>query len=77
MHALALIAAGYASTAVSAKRANAAAWLFLAGIVLFSGSLYFMGLAQSYALVLLTPAGGILLLAGWATLAYAGLGARA
>jgi uncharacterized membrane protein YgdD (TMEM256/DUF423 family) len=77
VHALAIIAAGHAARLAQPRRANAAGWLFFSGIVLFSGSLYFMGLAQSYALVLLTPIGGVLLLAGWIALAYAALRARA
>jgi uncharacterized membrane protein YgdD (TMEM256/DUF423 family) len=44
--------------------------LFLCGIVLFSGSLYFLALTNSTALVMLTPIGGLFLLAGWAWLAW-------
>lgn len=44
--------------------------LFLTGIVLFSGSLYFLSLTNSTALVLVTPVGGIFLLAGWARLLW-------
>ena len=73
VHALAIIAAGYVATVADPRRANLAGWLFLSGIVLFSGSLYFMGVAQSYALVLVTPVGGVLLLAGWIALAAAAL----
>ncbi|MBC8316670.1 MAG: DUF423 domain-containing protein [Desulfobulbaceae bacterium] len=50
----------------------AAGWLFLSGIVLFSGSLYvmaFAGLDLGY----MTPAGGIAFMAGWVLMAYAGL----
>ena len=43
-------------------------WLFLAGILLFSGSLYFLGLTGSRALVLLTPVGGFAFIVGWLTL---------
>jgi len=50
-------------------RANLAAWFLLWGIVLFSGSLYFMVLTGSNALALVTPLGGLSLLAGWAVLA--------
>ena len=48
-----------------------AAWLLVAGIVLFSGSLYFITLTGSRAPALLTPVGGIAFLAAWATLAVA------
>ncbi len=46
------------------------AWrLMLAGVVCFSGSLYFMALYQWKWLWPVTPLGGLLLLAGWAVLA--------
>jgi uncharacterized membrane protein YgdD (TMEM256/DUF423 family) len=47
-----------------------AALLFLTGIILFSGSLYFLALANSTSLVLVTPVGGLFLLAGWAKLIF-------
>ena len=72
-HALAIIAAAFAARDGGAKLATLAAWLFTIGIVLFSGSLYFMVLASSNALVLATPIGGVSLLAGWAALAFAAL----
>jgi uncharacterized membrane protein YgdD (TMEM256/DUF423 family) len=46
------------------------AYLFLGGIALFSGSLYFLALTNSTALVLVTPIGGVLLLAGWGAVAW-------
>ena len=73
------LAHAIALTAVSlmrgpgAARANLAGWLFTIGIVLFSGSLYFLVLADSTALVLLTPLGGVSFLAGWVMLALAAL----
>ena len=39
-----------------------------AGIVLFSGSLYYMALTSSTSLVLLTPLGGLMFIAGWVLL---------
>jgi uncharacterized membrane protein YgdD (TMEM256/DUF423 family) len=48
-----------------------ASWmLMLAGIVLFSGSLYIMGATGSTALRHITPIGGFLLLGGWLALAF-------
>lgn len=44
--------------------------LFLLGILLFSGSLYFLALTNSTALVLVTPLGGVFLVAAWARLAW-------
>ena len=49
----------------------AAAWLFLAGIVMFSGSLYLLAALGATGIGFVTPVGGIAFLAGWATLAWA------
>ena len=54
-----------------APAAPVAAWLFLAGALLFAGSLYLMALTGVRALGMVTPIGGVLLLAGWALLAWA------
>jgi uncharacterized membrane protein YgdD (TMEM256/DUF423 family) len=43
--------------------------LFVAGICLFSGSLYVMAITQWRWLGPVTPLGGLCLLAGWAALA--------
>lgn len=48
-----------------------AAWLLLAGIVLFSGSLYALALSGVRGLGAVTPIGGVAFLAGWAVLAWA------
>jgi uncharacterized membrane protein YgdD (TMEM256/DUF423 family) len=47
-------------------RVAAAAWCWMAGVVLFSGSLYALALGAPLALGPLTPLGGLLLVAGWA-----------
>ena len=46
-------------------------WSFLAGMVLFSGSLYLLALTNWHWLGALTPFGGISFLAGWLWLAIA------
>ena len=71
-HALALFGVG----AVLLARPDAApiawaAWLFAAGIVLFSGSLYALALTGVRALGAVTPLGGLGFLAGWALFAWA------
>jgi uncharacterized membrane protein YgdD (TMEM256/DUF423 family) len=71
IHALATVAAALAAGAGGGRLGNMAAALFMAGTVLFSGSLYFLALTGSYALVLVTPVGGLSFLAGWAALALA------
>jgi len=45
--------------------------LFTIGIVLFSGTLYIFGLTGSLPMSGLAPAGGLVLMAGWMTLAFA------
>lgn len=47
-----------------------APWLFVAGIALFSGSLYTMTLTGIRKLGAVTPIGGLCFLAGWAALAW-------
>ena len=44
-------------------------WLLFAGIIIFSGSLYGMGLTGARWLGAITPLGGLCFLAGWAWLA--------
>ncbi|MCH8838145.1 MAG: DUF423 domain-containing protein [Candidatus Marinimicrobia bacterium] len=46
-------------------------WLFTAGIILFSGSLYVLVLTGKRWLGAVTPLGGVLFLAGWLLLALA------
>ena len=53
------------------RRAIVAASLFLAGSVLFSGSLYALALGASPAVALATPFGGLAFMAGWIVLAWA------
>ncbi len=72
VHALAAIAALYVST-TGGSSAAPAAWCFLAGGTIFSGSLFALALTQQPWLGAATPIGGVLMLAGWAMLAWAGL----
>jgi uncharacterized membrane protein YgdD (TMEM256/DUF423 family) len=57
----------------AARPARIAAGLFLAGMVLFSGSLYLLALTGSTALGWVTPFGGLAFVAGWLALALAAL----
>ncbi len=84
-HALALFAVAWVisrTTAVSTTvagaapagaptLATAAGWLFVAGTVLFAGSLYAMALSGVRGLGAITPIGGVCFLAGWICLAVA------
>lgn len=47
-----------------------AAWLMLAGVVLFSGSLYAMALTGQRWLGAVTPLGGVAFIAAWLLLAW-------
>ena len=70
-HALAM---GLAALAMQTKAARTATWsaaLFLAGIVLFSGSLYALAVTGERMFAFVTPVGGVSFLAGWVLLALA------
>jgi uncharacterized membrane protein YgdD (TMEM256/DUF423 family) len=70
-HALALLAAGWAVSRWPGTSARAAGWCFLAGTMVFSGSLYALSLSGIRALGAITPVGGVLFIAGWLLLAIA------
>lgn len=63
-HSLAILVAGILQSPV-------AAWCFVAGIAVFSGSLYILVLTNQRWLGAVTPIGGVLLLLGWLALAIA------
>jgi len=65
-HAVALVALA----AVPLPRIGPAVVLLSAGTVLFSGSLYAMALTDVRGLGILTPVGGLLMIAGWVLLAW-------
>lgn len=70
-HALALLAVAWVAAQAPTTLTTAAGWVFCIGILLFSGSLYYLGITGSRSLVLLTPLGGIAFLIGWLCLAVA------
>ena len=70
-HALALVAAAWAVTRWPGTAATTAGWCFVAGTVLFSGSLYALALTGIRPLGAITPLGGVCFLAGWVALALA------
>ena len=72
-HALALLAVAWVAAAVPGALPRAAGWLFVAGTVVFSGSLYVLVLTGQRWLGAVTPLGGVALIAGWACLALAAL----
>lgn len=72
-HALALLAVGLLSLHRPSGMLNGAGWALLAGIVIFSGSLYALSLTGIRVLGAITPIGGLAFLAGWLLFAVAAL----
>lgn len=72
-HALALVAVAWLASLGPSTLVSSAGWAFIVGTVLFSGSLYVMGITGSRALVLATPMGGAAFLFGWVCLIIHGL----
>ena len=73
-HVIALLILGFA-TVIPARIRKWVFWLFLGGIVLFSGSIYLLALRTLFSFDLsflgpVTPVGGLLLIIGWLRLAY-------
>ncbi len=70
-HALALLMVAFLiSQYPDAKGLVTVSWCFIAGIVLFSGSLYGLSLGDIKALGPVTPLGGVAFIVGWGLLAW-------
>lgn len=69
IHAIALFIVAYV---VSTQKRSVilAGYCFVGGILIFSGSLYFLSLTGIKWIGALTPIGGVLFVAGWALLAF-------
>ncbi len=72
-HALGLFVVAWAATRWPSGATTTAGWLFIVGIVIFSGSLYTLVLTGQRWLGAVTPVGGLALIAGWSALAWAAL----
>jgi len=72
-HALGLLVVGWAATRWASAAVGIAGWAFLAGIVIFSGSLYVLATTGVRAWGAITPLGGLGFIAGWVALAWAAL----
>lgn len=71
-HALALLAVAWALSRWPASSLSVwAGWLFVVGIVIFSGSLFVMAFTGLRWLGAITPIGGVAFIAGWLLLALA------
>ena len=73
MHSIALILVGLLSLHFAdeyKKKIERPGWFFLAGIILFSGSLYSLALGGPRWLGPVTPLGGLCYMIGWVLLAF-------
>ena len=70
VHALALLLLGTLAHHQSPKAWQVAAILFIAGVFIFSGSLYLLVLTDIAWLGAITPIGGVSFIAGWAALLW-------
>jgi uncharacterized membrane protein YgdD (TMEM256/DUF423 family) len=69
-HTLALLGVGILLLqGVQGKLVVASGWLFIAGILLFSGSLYVLAITGVRSLGMITPVGGVFWIAAWLCLA--------
>ena len=65
-HALGLLAVGLVATQIAdSVWLKWSGWLMLAGIILFSGSLYMLSVSGLRGLVMVTPFGGLAFIAAW------------
>ena len=69
-HALALFAVAWAASRWPGTAVNAAGWMFIVGVLIFSGSLYALVLTDTRWLGAITPLGGVALILGWGLLAW-------
>lgn len=69
IHALGLLAIGVLLRSMDGSLLRTAAMLILAGIILFSGSLYLLTFGAPRMIGIVTPIGGLALIAGWVVFA--------
>jgi uncharacterized membrane protein YgdD (TMEM256/DUF423 family) len=69
-HSMGLLLVGLAGLRFPAERLHVSGWLFAAGILLFSGSLYVLALTGAKWLGAITPLGGVAFLGGWGSLGW-------
>lgn len=73
IHALALLAVGLLIASRPSAAASTAAWLFVVGVILFSGGIFAWLGTGVRPIVHIVPVGGVALIAGWIALAVAAL----
>jgi uncharacterized membrane protein YgdD (TMEM256/DUF423 family) len=72
-HALGLLAVAVVAGRLMGRGAVLSGWLFVAGTLLFSGSLYLLALGGPRWLGAVTPLGGLCFIVGWLALAWSAL----
>ncbi len=70
VHALAVLGVGILADRNPSGALSFSGWAFVAGLLLFSGSLYALALSGVRVLGAVTPVGGVAFLAGWVALAW-------
>lgn len=73
-HALAVVACGLLAHSRPSRSLNIAAWFFILGALIFSGLLYALVLTEKTILGAIVPIGGVSMICGWLSLAWAGGG---
>lgn len=73
-HALAIVACGLLAHVRPCLALSIAAWFFILGAAIFSGMLCALVLTNRGILGAIVPIGGVLMICGWISLAYAGGG---
>ncbi len=64
-HSLGIVLVGILLRRYESRALKTAGWVFLAGIVLFSGSLYLLSVTGAAAWGAVAPVGGVLFVSGW------------
>ena len=72
IHAMGIFVVAYLSSLINDAKIQWAGILLVAGIVLFSGSLYLLAITGQKWLGAITPLGGLAFLAAWLLIAFAG-----
>jgi len=73
VHAIAVAIAAWLASRGAGGASTVAGWSFVAGVALFSGSLYAMTVTGVRALGAVTPIGGLLFLVGWGAVVMAAI----
>ena len=75
LHSVAVVAIWSAARALDRKEFNVGGWLIVAGMLIFAGSLFFLVVLDLPALGAVTPIGGVLMIAGWLSVAVGAVSA--